>query len=70
MNVSWFFFEIYIIHILQNSLLEDFPGGPMIKSMPCSVGDVGLIPGWVNKIPCAVEQLSPCVTPTRALEPV
>ena len=42
----------------------------MIKSMPCSAGDVGLIPGWGNKTPHAVEQPSPCVTPTYAPEPM
>ena len=29
----------------------DFPGGPVVKNPPCNVQDVGLIPGWGNKIP-------------------
>ena len=41
---------------------EDFPGGPVIKNMPCNKGDVGSIPGQGTKIPRAVEQLSPRAT--------
>ena len=26
-------------------LLRDFPGGPMVKNLPCNAGDTGLIPG-------------------------
>ena len=25
--------------------IQDFPGGPVVKSLPASVGDLGLIPG-------------------------
>ena len=27
-------------------LFQDFPGGPMVKNMPCNAGDLDLIPGW------------------------
>ena len=37
-------------------LLRDFPGGPMVKNLPCNAGDTGLIPGWRTKIPPAVGQ--------------
>ena len=38
-----------------------FPGGPMVKNLPCSAGDASLIPGGEGtKIPHAGEQLSPC----------
>ena len=39
---------------------RDFPGGPLIKNLPCNVGGVGLMSGWgTGKIPHNVEQLSP-----------
>ena len=44
--------------------LEDFPGGPEVRNLPCNEGDMGLIPGWGTKIPHATEQL---LSP-RALE--
>jgi len=25
---------------------RDFPGGPMVKNLPCSAGDMGSIPDW------------------------
>ena len=28
----------------------DFPGGPVVKNLPCNAGDVGSIPGWGSKI--------------------
>ena len=37
---------------------RDFPGGPVVKNLPCNPGDVGSIPGQGTKIPHAVEQLS------------
>ena len=39
-----------------------FSGGSVVKNRPARTGDP-----WVGKIPCAMEQLSPC---TRASEPV
>ena len=32
------------IHLVQNSS-RDFPGGPLVKNLPCSAGDTDLIPG-------------------------
>ena len=37
----------------------DFPGGPVVKNLPSSAGDVGSIPGRVTKIPRGTEKLSP-----------
>ena len=31
-------------------MTEDFPGGPGIKNLPSSVGDMGSIPGHGTKI--------------------
>ena len=38
--------------------LRDFPGGPVVKNPPSNAGDMGSIPGWGIKIPCASRQLS------------
>ena len=38
---------------------QDFPGGPMVKNLPCNAEDVGSIPGWGTRIPHAVRYLSP-----------
>ena len=32
-------------------MLRDFPGGPVIKNLPTSAGDVDLTPGQASKIP-------------------
>ena len=29
----------------QESSMEDFPGGPVVKNLPANVGDTGSIPG-------------------------
>ena len=33
---------------------RDFPGGPVVKTLPSNAGGVGSIPGWGTKIPHAV----------------
>ena len=38
----------------------DSPDIPVVKNLPCNAGDVGSIPGWGTKIPCAMKQLNPC----------
>lgn len=40
--------------------LRDFPAGTVAKDPFCNAGDTGLIPGWGNELPHAVEQLSWC----------
>ena len=42
--------------------IRDSPGGPEVKNVSCSAGDVSLIPGQGTKIPHAKEQLSLCAT--------
>ena len=36
---------------MANNITGDFPGGPVVKNLPCSAEDTGLIPGWGTKIP-------------------
>ena len=35
---------------------RDFPGGPMVKTLPSNAGDVGLFPGCGARIPHAFSQ--------------
>ena len=42
------------------SILEDFPGGPVVKNPSANTVDVGSVPGRGTKIPHALGQLSPC----------
>ena len=37
---------------------RDFPGGPLVKNLPCNAGDACRIPGWGTKTPHVTEQLS------------
>ena len=37
----------------KETLLGDFPGGPVVKNPPANVRDEGLIPGQGTKIPHA-----------------
>ena len=30
--------------------IRDLPGGPVVKNLPLSAGDLGSIPGWGTKI--------------------
>ena len=39
---------------LREKKAGDFPGGPVLKNLPSSAGDVGLIPVKGTKIPHAV----------------
>ena len=36
----------------------DFPGGTVVKNLPCNVGDAGLTLGRGARIPLAMKQLS------------
>ena len=33
---------------------EDFPGGPVVKTLPSNAGGVGSIPGHAAKVPYAL----------------
>ena len=35
--------EVCLKHLITKVL--DFPGGPVVKNLPCNAGDTGLIPG-------------------------
>ena len=37
-----------------NFVFRDFPGGPVVKTLPSNAGDVSLILGWGAKIPHAM----------------
>ena len=43
----------------------DFLGGPMVESLPCNSGDVGLIPGWGTMILYTADKLSLQATTTE-----
>ena len=43
----------------------EFPGGPVVKDLPSSAGDLGLTPGQGTKSSHAVEQLSLHATATE-----
>ena len=45
--------------------MGDVPGGPVVKNLPSTAGDAGLIPGQGTRIPDAAGQLSPCTTTTE-----
>ena len=38
--------------------IQDFPGGPVVKNLPCNSEDTSSIPGQETKIPGAAGQLS------------
>ena len=46
--------QIWASSILSEVEAGNFLGGPVVKvvkNLPCSTGDAGLIPGWGTKIP-------------------
>ena len=43
--------------LLKKKKIGDFPGGPLVKNLPCNTGDMGSIPGGGTKIPQASGQL-------------
>ena len=44
---------------------RDFPGGPLVKTLPCNVGGCGFDPCWGTKIPHAKEQWVPRAATTE-----
>ena len=44
-----------------------FPGGLVVKNLPCSTADVGSTPGQRTRVPHAAEQLSPSTTATESM---
>ena len=47
--------------------MRDFPGGLVVKNLPCKAGDAESIPGQGTKIPHAAGQLSLRATTTEPL---
>ena len=39
----------------------------MVKNPTCNAGDEGSIPGWGNKVPHVIGQLSLCIVTTEPL---
>ena len=54
-------------HHVTRGLGGDFPGGPVVKNMPCNAGDSSSTPDPGTKIPHAVGQLSLCTATTERL---
>ena len=48
-----------MIAVNKITVLGDFPDGPVVRSPPSNVGDVGSIPGWGIMIIHAAGQLGP-----------
>ena len=40
-------------HYNQKHICRDFPGRPVVKTLPSNAGGMGSIPGWGVKIPHA-----------------
>ena len=45
---------------------RDFRGGPVVKNLPCSAGDVGSIHSWGTKIVHAMDLVSPHATTRKS----
>jgi len=45
---------------MQEACPRDSPGGPVVKSLPSTARDSGLIPGQGTGIPLATGQLGQC----------
>ena len=50
----------------QKCRIRDFPGGLVVKTLPCRGGDMGLIPGRGTRITHTAGQPSPCTIATEA----
>ena len=56
-------YEMYVTRLLynkrengtENGMHRDFPGGPVVKTLPSSAGGGDLIPGWGAKMPHALQ---------------
>ena len=46
---------------------RELPGGPVVKNLPSSAGDVGSTPGWGTKVPHAWEHLSLCAATAASM---
>ena len=53
------------ILVLKKQLWKDFPGGAVVKNLPCNTGDMSLIPGSGTGISHALQQQGPCTVPAE-----
>ena len=60
------FLELELRSAHLKPLGRDFPGGPVVKTLPCDAEDN---PGWGTKIPHAAEQLGPRPLTTEPVRP-
>ena len=56
------------IRAIQELIPTDFPGDPVVKNLPSSVGDVGSVPGWGTKIPHAAGHHAITKNPSTAIK--
>ena len=45
---------VFVFNRIMFQVKRHFPGGPVVKNLPCNAGDVRSIPGWGTKIPYAI----------------
>ena len=45
---------VYYNFLIISAKNRDFPGGPVVRTLPSNAGVAGLIPGWGTKIPHAL----------------
>ena len=57
-----FFAHWHFYSFLLKWTRRDFPGGPVVKNLPCNADDMSSIPEQGTKISHAEKQLSPCDT--------
>ena len=48
-----------IVNLKYIYILEDFPGGLVVKILPSNAGGMGSIPVWGIRIPCALRPTAP-----------
>ena len=65
-------FYVVFLHVSYFTIKRfkrDFSGGPVVRNLPSSVGDEGLIPDWRAQIPQAAGRPSPSTTTREVGEP-
>ena len=56
-----------IYQTVKKKMLMDFPGGPVVKNLPCTAGDMGSIPDGGTGILQAMEPLSLSTEPPEPI---
>ena len=64
-SCNWLRFNQLSCNQLLRYCKADFPGSPVVKNLPCNVGDTGLIPHPEDSTTLA--QLSLCTTTTEPM---